>query len=197
MKTRHTARAVTRVLAIGSLIEQKGHLVLLRSCERLVRAGVDFECHIIGEGPLRGRLEREIAARRLERHVGLRGSLPHDLTMAELEQADIFALPCIDMRGRGEHVDGIPIVLMEAMAVGLPVVSTRLSGIPELIESGIAGVLVAPEDHDAIAAALEQLVASPALRESFGRAARARVIERFDLARNTAALARLMRTAAG
>lgn len=182
-----------RVVAIGSLIEQKGHLVLVRSCDRLRRRQVAFECRIIGEGPIRARLEQEIQSLGLGAAVRLEGDLPHARTMSHLEEADVFALPCIDMRGRGEHVDGIPVVLMEAMAMGLPVVSTNLSGIPELIDSGRSGLLVPPEDPDRLADAIEQLAGDAALRERLGAAARRTATERFDLSHNTSELVGCMR----
>jgi glycosyltransferase involved in cell wall biosynthesis len=197
LRPRRTNRAPgpTRIVSIGSLIEQKGHFVLVRSCARLMEQRIPFECRIIGEGPLRSRLEDEIRRHGLEAHVRLTGARPHAEALRELERADIFTLPCIDMRGRGEHIDGIPLVLMEAMAAGLPVVSTKLSGIPELIASGTTGMLVAPEDPVELAAALASLANNPAVRRTLGAAAREAVVDRFDLIRNTLALAREMRRA--
>lgn len=185
-----------RVLSVGDLIEKKGHTVLVQACERLMRRGVQFECFIVGDGPLRHRLELEISALEIGNHVHLMGALSHAAVLGELRQADIFVLPCLDRRSRGEHLDGIPVALMEAMAVGLPVVSSDLSGIPELIESGRTGLLVAPEDPDALADAVQRLADDPIVRHTLGAAARRTIVERFDLARNTCELARQMREVA-
>jgi len=185
-----------RIVSIGSLIEQKGHFILVRSCARLAELRIPFECRIIGDGPLRSRLEDEIRRYGVEGHVRLAGAQPHAEALRELERADIFTLPCIDMRGRGEHIDGIPLVLMEAMAAGLPVVSTPLSGIPELITPGKTGLLVAPEDPEELAGALASLASSAPVRQMLGANARDAVVERFDLVRNTLALALEMRRGA-
>jgi len=192
LRQHRTGTGPIQLLTVASLIEQKGHLVLVRACARLARQGLPFQCAIVGEGPLRPRLEQEIRHHGLERHVRIVGALPHAQVLRELQHADIFTLPCIDMRGRGEHVDGIPVVLMEAMAAGLPVVSTKLSGIPEIIESDHSGVLVPPEDSESLAAAIATLARDKDLRSAMGSAARAAVSKRFNLECNTAELARLM-----
>ncbi len=184
-----------RIVAVGSLIEQKGHVFLVRACRLLVDRGYGVYCQIIGEGDKRVVVEKEIARLALGGQVTLSGELPYDTIQQHLSNADVFALPCIDLRGKGEHVDGIPVAIMEAMALGLPVVSTTLSGIPELVENGVSGLLVPEKDEHALADALARLIGNADLRDALGRAARERIEERFDLKVNVAALAGLFREA--
>jgi glycosyltransferase involved in cell wall biosynthesis len=106
----------------------------------------------------------------------------------ELGDADLVVLPCVDDRQRGGEMGGIPVALMEAMAAGKPVISTRLSGIPELIDDGVSGVLVPPGDPAALAAAMAKLLDDRQMRLTLGTAARRVVEARFDLERNTSAL---------
>jgi glycosyltransferase involved in cell wall biosynthesis len=180
-----------RILAIGSLIHQKGHEYLIRACAELAGRSVRFQCDIIGEGPTRELLEALIAQLRLTGRVRLIGSVAWEAVPGRLRDSTLFALPCIDMRGKGEHVDGIPVVLMEAMAAGLPVVSTRLSGIPELIEDGVSGILVRERDEMALADAIATLLNDANLRRAIGQHARARVVERFNIDSNVKALLEL------
>lgn len=179
------------VISVASLIPQKGHLESVRAVARLVRGGRALRLEIVGEGPERAALEAEIAALGVAHAVTLRGQLSHAETLERLRHARLFVLPCLDLRGRGQHVDGIPVALMEAMAVGLPVISTPLSGIPELVEDGVSGRLVPAGDDAALAEAVQSLLADAERSATLGRAARERVVSRFDLAANTAKLAAL------
>jgi glycosyltransferase involved in cell wall biosynthesis len=183
--------ASLRLIAVGHLIEQKGHLVLLRACHRLAQEGYPFTCSIVGDGRKREVIEKELSGRGLTGCVQLLGSLPHRDVRQHLRSAQIFVLPCIDLRGEGEHIDGIPVALMEAMAQGLPVVSTALSGIPELIEDGVSGLLVPEKDEVRLAEALQRLIRDRELRASLGRGARKRIEDRFDLSANVKSLAAL------
>lgn len=180
-----------RIISVGSLIHQKGHSYLIKACGELRERGIDFTCEIIGEGPAREWLEGEIEALGLSPRVRLVGLLSGDEVREKLAAADAFALACVDMRGRGEHVDGIPVALMEAMAMGLPVVSTRISGIPELIEDSLCGILVSPEDHCMLADALARVWGDHRLAQQLGAEARDRAAARFNLTKNTTELARL------
>jgi len=108
-----------------------------------------------------------------------------------MARAAVFVLACVDARPMGATIDGLPVALMEAMAAGRAVVSTRVAGIPELIEDGVSGVLVAPGDEEALADAIERLARDPASRTALGRKARERVVQRFRLSRNTRAFAQL------
>jgi glycosyltransferase involved in cell wall biosynthesis len=179
------------LISVGDLIQQKGHAFLIRACEKLARRSIDFKCSIIGEGPARRFLEQEIALSDLADRVHLLGEMNNDEVRRYLNESHIFVLACIDMRGLGEHIDGIPVALMEAMAIGMPVVSTRISGIPELIEDGVSGILVPEKDESALADALAQLIDDNELRIRLGRGARRRIAERFNLETNTQLLAGL------
>ena len=170
------------VLAVGQLREKKGFGFLLKACQRLVEQGYELKCDIVGEGPLRQSLEAEIRQLSLEDTVTLCGALPHQEVIAKYRQAMMFVLPAV-MGADGDR-DGIPNVILEAMAMELPVVSTRLSGIPEVVEDGINGLLVPPADERALAEALIRLLDNPDEGWRMGRKGRETVIENFDLEQN-------------
>jgi colanic acid/amylovoran biosynthesis glycosyltransferase len=178
-------------LAVGSLIEQKGHIILLRACRLLLDQGHQLSCQIIGEGDKRPVIEDELARLGLGDTVRLLGTLPHEEVRQRLQAADVFVLPCIDLRSQDEHIDGLPVALMEAMAMGKPVVSTAISGIPELIDPGVSGLLVPEKDVERLAGALTLLLNDQELRARLGAAARKRVQDRFDLGLNVRELATL------
>jgi glycosyltransferase involved in cell wall biosynthesis len=167
------------LLSIGQLKEKKGLAYLLDACRLLGDRGVDFECEIVGDGPLRTELESRRDALSLGDRVRFLGTLAHDEVIARYADATVFVLPCVTARD-GDR-DGIPNVILEAMAMGLPVVSTRHSGIPEAVDDGRTGDLVPPEDANALADALARLLADEARRERFGRAGRRRAKEIFDV----------------
>lgn len=171
------------IIGVGQLKERKGFKVLVEACGILKQQGVDFECRIIGEGPMRAELEDRIQRLGLTGKVILYGALPHDEVFRQYEQSSIFALPAL-MASDGDR-DGIPNVILEAMAMELPVVSTCHSAIPEAVEDGVNGLLVPPDDPAALAAALHRLLSSPELRLSFGQKGRQTVIEKFDPEKNT------------
>lgn len=170
------------ILAVGQLAERKGLEPLLRGCDVLRRRGYDFDVHIVGEGPMRGRLESEVNRLGLCKSVTLYGALPHEAVIDHYRRATLFALPCI--RTAEGDIDGIPNVLAEAMAMELPVVSTRLSAIPELVDDGVTGLLVPPGDAEALAEALGALIDRPELSAELGRNGRRAVLETFDIERN-------------
>lgn len=170
------------LLAVGQLKEKKGFSYLLEACRLLRGWGYEFECQIIGEGPLRSMLEEQIHCLRLEGMVALCGPLPHAEVIRKYQQAAIFVLPSVTAAD-GDR-DGIPNVILEAMAMQLPVVSTAQSGIPEVVENGVNGVLVAPEDVRGLAMALAHLLELPDLRQRLGEQGRRTVLEHFDLERN-------------
>ena len=144
------------LLAVGRLDEIKGFVHLIDACKVLVSRGLDFECLIIGEGPLRFALQARIDNGELTQRVRLVGALSQDEVRHFLSTAQVFVLPSV-VTSRGNR-DGIPVSLMEAMAVGLPVVSTYVSGIPELISDGVNGFLVPPEQPEALACAIERVL---------------------------------------
>jgi colanic acid/amylovoran biosynthesis glycosyltransferase len=170
------------ILAVGQLKERKGFGDLVEACARLRDDGYAFTCHIVGEGPLRATLEARIARLALEDVVMLLGALPHDEVIAQYRAATLFALPCVT--GADGDRDGIPNVILEAMAMQLPVVSTRISGVPEAVEHGISGLLVASEEPVGMADAIAELLDDPDRRTEMGIRAREAVTTRFDLVAN-------------
>jgi glycosyltransferase involved in cell wall biosynthesis len=150
---------------------------------------------LAGEGELRRHLERRIARERLAGVVELLGSVAHEKVPELLAGATAMVLPSV--RARDGQMEGIPVALMEAMAAGVPVVSTRLSGVPELVEDGVSGLLVPERDPEALASAMERVAADPALADRLAEAGRRAVRERFDRARNVAILERLLAGVSG
>lgn len=167
------------ILSVGRLIEKKGFCDLLLACEILRRQGRHFQVEIIGTGPWEGLLQTQTKRLRLQERVKFLGAQPQEVVREAFRRATVFALPCI-ISGKGDR-DGIPTVLMEAMASGTPVVSTFVSGIPELIEAGSNGLLVPPNNPLLLANALDQLLNAPELREKLARAARAKMEARFSI----------------
>jgi glycosyltransferase involved in cell wall biosynthesis len=179
------------VLSIGRLVEKKGHPDLVAALATVRDRGLPFRAEIIGDGPLRQSLAEAIAANQLVDYVTL--SPPADLAAIRQRYAaaDLFCLPCV-VAADGDR-DGIPTVLMEALAAGLPVVSTTVAGIPELVTPSV-GRLVDPHNPPALADALTELVTRPDLRRELSAAGPATVRDGFDVAANAAALARLFRS---
>ena len=189
-----TAHEVPVLLCIGTLHEVKGQHVLVEACARLRDRGVAFRCVLVGEGPDAGPLRARIGALSLDEHVVLTGALPRDDVITRLAQADVVVAPSVPTpQGKRE---GIPVVLMEAMAMARPVVASRLSGIPELVDDGRSGLLVPPGDVDALAAAIAEVLVDPGRRRRMGAAGRARVVEEFDLVHSVAVLRGLIDLAA-
>ena len=167
------------ILSVGRLVEKKGFPDLLHACARLKQAGYRFRCAIYGEGPLHDELAALIERLGLSGEVALAGACSQRELIPIFQHADVFVLaPFVTADG---DRDGIPNVLVEAMACGLPVVSTSVAGIPELVKPDQNGLLVAPHDADALFAALAALLADPDRRKQLGEAARRTVVEHFDL----------------
>ncbi len=177
-----TRRGRSVILSVGQLQERKGLGYLVEACGILRDRGIQFECRIIGEGPLRPILQEQIHQLGLEDSVLLVGALPHEEVIAQYQEATVFALPAI--LGKDGDRDGIPNVILEALSMGLPVVSTAHSGIPEVIEEGVDGLLVPPEDAQALSSALERLISDPEMRNAFGKAGRQIVADRFNPEKN-------------
>jgi ABC-type multidrug transport system fused ATPase/permease subunit/glycosyltransferase involved in cell wall biosynthesis len=179
-----------RVLAVGRLVSKKGFDTLIEACAILKSARVSFDARIVGEsGEHERELRNRIARHKLEGHVHLVGPKTQAQLLREYQQATVFCLPCRVLKN-GDR-DGIPNVLMEAMSCGLPVVTTDVSGIPELIRNGVNGLLVRPDDPAAIARALQRLFRDPLYAESLGIEAVKTITENFDGERTTKELARL------
>ena len=174
-------RSADHLVTVGRLDPIKGFDVLVAALGLLARRGVAFRCTVIGEGPLRPMLEAQVRAEGLESRVALVGAKPQEFVRAALDDAAVFVMPSVPTPEGNQ--DGIPVALMEAMATGGAVVSTRVSGIPELVNDGRNGLLVAPGDAAALAEALQRLFGDAALRRELGRAARATVAAEFDARR--------------
>ena len=170
------------ILAVARLVKKKGLQYLIRGCAVLRSRGRRFRCRIIGAGPLHKDLLRLIRSEGLEETVSLEGALEQEQVIDWYRQAAVLALPSI-VTSDGDR-DGIPNVLVEAAAIGLPIVSTPVSGIPELVHDAETGLLVPPHDPTALADAIERLLDSPELRERLRAAARTTVEREFDLRRN-------------
>jgi len=170
------------LLAVAQLAERKGLQYLVEACRILADRGRSFECEIIGDGPLRGELERQVHDLGLEDHVRLTGPLPYPDVVARYPRAAAFVLPCI-VTSEGDR-DGIPNVILEAMAAAVPVVSTPVSGIPEVLRDDETGLVVPERDAPAIADAVGRLLDDPALGTRLGTEARSFVTSEFDLTRN-------------
>jgi glycosyltransferase involved in cell wall biosynthesis len=182
-----------RVVSIGRFVDYKGFPVLLHAVAALRRSGRDVTCDIVGDGPLRGLVEKEVSALGLNGAVRLLGSRTQEEVKEILRGAAACVLAC--QRGHDGQMDGIPVVLMEAMALGVPAVATRISGIPEIIEDGRTGLLAEPGSPDSLAAAVERLLSDPGLAARLAAAGRKRVEEAFDISRCAAQLLEPMESA--
>ncbi|HKB14202.1 MAG TPA: glycosyltransferase family 4 protein, partial [Vicinamibacterales bacterium] len=187
--------AVLRIVAVGRHVHKKGFDVLIDACANLAAQGVLLEATIIGEsGDQTHALADRIARCGLADRVRLPRPLPQRALLGEYRRATVFCLPC-RVSSDGDR-DGIPNVLVEAMASGLPVVTTEVSGIPELVENDRNGLLVPPDDAVATAAALLRIFRDRALAERLAANGRAVVAERFDGDRLIGELAMLFRRVA-
>ena len=167
------------ILAIGRLDGIKGFPYLVEACDILRTKGVEFRCDIIGSGPLQASLAAQIEALRLGEHVRLLGAKKQEEVRALLHHAGIFALPCV-VTPSGDR-DGIPVALMEAMASGLPVISTRVSGVPELVEDGVTGLLAESGNAQDLARCLERLLNVKPLGTALAIKARRHVEQEFNI----------------
>lgn len=178
------------VVGVGRLIEKKGFADLVTAIDAVRRSRPAVRCTIVGDGPDRAALEAQIASAGLEAHMTLAGAMPAHEVAALVERAAVFALPCV-VAADGD-VDALPTVILEAMALGTPVVSTAISGIPEMVEHERSGLLVGERDPAALATAIARLLDDRAERTRFARAGRQIALERFDLRRNVAQLRELL-----
>lgn len=162
-----------RAVFVGRLRTRKAVAVLLEALARPQARAVRLS--IVGDGEQRGALEGRVRSAGLEDRVRFCGQVPRDRVAEHYARADVFVLP--------STYEGFPVTILEAMTHGLPIVATRVAGIPEAVVHDVSGVLVEPEDAEALADALAGLASDPERRRAMGEAGRARVRERFDLAR--------------
>jgi colanic acid/amylovoran biosynthesis glycosyltransferase len=171
-----------RLVCTGRMVAAKGHRILIESLSQLAGKGIDFDCTLIGDGPERPSLEALSARFGLEDRIHFLGAMAHQLTLARVAEADAFVL--------ASFAEGLPVALMEAMALGVPCISTTIAAIPELIHDRQNGLLVPPANVEALTAALESLATDPELRHNLGREARFTAEKHYNLATNLDLLAR-------
>jgi len=183
-----TRQNVFSVITVGSLIWRKGYEWALGAIRRVADSGINVRFEIIGDGPDRQRVLYTIADLGLEQRVKLLGKLPTEEVLHRVQEADVFLL--------SSHSEGISNAALEAMACGIPVVTTDCGGMREAVTNGVEGFVVPVRDDVAMAGALERLANDPVLRQSMGDAARARVLRDFDLKQQVQAFLNLFRTVA-
>jgi glycosyltransferase involved in cell wall biosynthesis len=182
----HHGRDRARILTVARLSPEKGHVVLLTALRELLDQGIDTELRIIGDGPSAPLIERAATRLGLAEHTTLVGELEPSHVAAELAEADIFCLP--------SFAEGIPVSIMESMAVGIPVVTTFVGGIPELaVDNETALVVPASNSHE-LAKAIRRLIEDAQLRTRLARCARRAVSERHDIRPNVDTLRSLFAT---
>lgn len=172
------------IVAVGRLVEKKGFDDLVVACGLLASRDVPFRCRIIGAGKLKADLRRRIDDLGLSDRVKLVGPLPQSEVIREMQAASVVAVPCIV--GADGDRDGLPNVIQESLALGTPVVSTDVTGIPEVVRDGVTGLQVPQNDPPALAAALERLLGDAPLRVRLAKEARRLIEAEFDISRNSA-----------
>lgn len=170
-----------KLVCTGRLVAAKGHRILLEALAMLRSRGQDFTCTLIGDGQERRALESLAAHLGIKEQVKFMGAMAHQSTLSLVSEADVFVL--------ASFAEGLPIALMEAMAMGIPCVSTPIAAIPELIKNGENGLLTAPSNSLDLCLALERLAKSADLRRQLGKNARAEVEDRYNLSSNLDRLA--------
>jgi glycosyltransferase involved in cell wall biosynthesis len=173
-----------RIVAVGRLVEKKGFATLIDACALLAKRSAAFHCQIIGTGELEHSLLHRITELGLTQHVELLGPRPQSEIVAEIQRAAIFAAPCLV--GDDGNRDGLPTVLLEAMAAGTPCVSTDVTGIPEVLKDNVTGLMIPQHDANALAEAIKKLLGDPALRVRLAAEARALIEREFDIRVNAA-----------
>jgi colanic acid/amylovoran biosynthesis glycosyltransferase len=188
-RERASSDRTAKVLYVGRLLHGKGVPLLFAAIAQLRRDGLDVCAVIVGEGPARAEFEAAVQDLALAPHVKFLGAVGQDDIRRLYAEADVFCLP--------SFAEGIPVVAMEAMAMELPVVTTRITGIPELVDDGEDGVLVTPGRVDGLVEALGRLVRSPAERQRMGRAGRRKIEQRYDVAESARRLREILESELG
>jgi glycosyltransferase involved in cell wall biosynthesis len=178
------------IVAIGRLIAKKGFADLIRACALLVERERSFRCEIFGEGPLENQLRRQIEDLGLQERIQLPGLKPQHALRTRLAGASVFVLPSVPEADGG--MDNLPTVIMEAMATGLPVVSTRIGGIPEMVVENETGFLVPPGDVVALADAVEKMTSDQSLGQRLGQVGYERAQTLFSIEKNVRELCALI-----
>jgi glycosyltransferase involved in cell wall biosynthesis len=178
-ETKRHSDGPIRFLSTGRLVPFKGFDILIEACAQLQNRALNFACEIIGDGPLRADLEARVVRHHLQERIHFAGEQSQNYVLQALRKSDIFVLAsALDERGAS---DIFPTVIAEAMASEMPVVSTTVAGIPELVANGKTGLLVPPRDAPALADAMERVARDENLRNDFGRAGRLRIEHEFTI----------------
>ena len=180
-----------QILAVGRLVPKKGFPVMIEALHKLRMDGHQFSCNIVGGGPMENELQELITKLGLEEWVKLLPKMSQGEVFKYYQKADLFALAC-EVQSDGDR-DGIPNVIVEAMAMGIPIVSTRISGIPECVDDGINGILVEQKDPTVFADALATLIRQPELAHQYGQAGRKKVEQEFDAFQNVEKIGNALR----
>ncbi|HET8933861.1 MAG TPA: glycosyltransferase family 4 protein [Polyangiales bacterium] len=163
-----------RVICVARLSAEKGHVGLLRAFAKAQKNGArDSELVLVGDGPERKRIEQAVAELGLEKSVTLLGRKSEEDTLREVAKSDLLVL--------ASFMEGLPVVLMEALAYGLPVIAPRVAGVPELVEENVHGLLFAPAAWDELADRLQRMLSDAALRQRLGAAGRAKIEREFEI----------------
>jgi len=185
------ASPIPKIGTLGRMVEKKGFDDLIRACGLLSERKIAFNLEIAGDGPLQSDLQKLAGDGDLAKRVNFIGPLAHDRVPGWLQGLDLFVLAC--KKDRNGDMDGIPVVLMEAMLAGVPVISCRISGIPELIEDGKSGLLAEPANPGDLAEAIARLLSDDTLAHNFRKNAVDKIQAEFKLSDNVAALNNLFR----
>ena len=177
-----------KILCVARLIEEKGLIYLLKACKILKKSGCKFQCKIVGGKEIPTYMNYYIALRRLHKKLELEdcvfflGAMDFEQVIEEYRWAEIFALPCVVAENGGRDIS--PNSLIEAMAMKLPVLSTNISAISEIVDHGVNGLLVEPNNEQALAESIKKLISNPSLRNQLGENAREKIQEHFDIKKN-------------
>jgi colanic acid/amylovoran biosynthesis glycosyltransferase len=180
------------ILSIGRLVEKKGFTYLLEAISILTQKGIDVRCSIVGDGPLQNKLNKKAQELGIGEKVTFHGALSHTDVKEIYKYCDFFVLSC-NVSVDGDR-DGLPNVLLEAMAQGIPVISTNISAIPELVKHKYTGMLVPPHDPDGISDSVIELINNPKLRNYLSVNGRHCVENEFDINNSTSVLEKLFLT---
>jgi len=184
-------KTVPVIGSLGRLVEKKGMDTLIAAMAGLSRNGFNFRLEIAGDGPMLSELKEMVLEKGLNGKVRFMGALPHEEALKWFRGLDLFILAC--RKDSNGDQDGIPVVLMEAMAMGIPTISTRISGIPELIENGETGLLAEPDNPDSLADRVERFFQDPSSASAMARKAKEHIAGEFDADVNIRRLIRLFR----
>ena len=174
--------------SLGRMVEKKGFDILILACAQLKRKGIIFKLQLAGGGPLKEELEALALENNLAGEINFMDSISHESVPTWIKSLDVFVLPC--QKDKNGDMDGIPVVLMESMLSGVPVLTTRISGIPELVEDGVTGLLCEPHDVECLAMKIESLLSDSTVRGDLCQKAIWKVQAEFELNTNVQLLAK-------